>query len=213
MAIPSAIVVLSLITDLISPINKSGNFSTVRKILYCFSPFANTKTLVKINNVQQHQNVIESSSFQFIHGIRTMGAMFICIAHVCALIVNSVVTVLPYSRFAVDFQANMRTLIYQPLFNGGLVVHTFFLLSGLLMTYHGLAKKRKISFLPYVALRYIRYTPVFVASSCLQVSLELLGSGPLFQHDQLMLHLDSCYNYWWADVLYIQNLIPIDTMV
>lgn len=138
----------------------------------------------------------------------------IVFAHVCALMIGSLVNVQPYSRYATDFRANMRTLLYQPLFNGGLVVHTFFIISGMMMTYHGLSSKRiKFSYLSYVALRWLRYSPVMLASLCMTVALELFGSGPLFHHDHLMINLNSCYDYWWAHLTYIQNILPLECNV
>ncbi len=222
------LVLLSAVADFfgLSPTdNKNKSTSFCFQVLHCFSPITNTQRLVRIDDTSSFsENSSENSiiedlksgkqKFHFVHGIRAISSVVIVLAHVSSLMIGGPATVSPFARLLPDFQANMRTLPYQVLFNGGLLVHTFFLLSGLLMSYNALSReKAKIGYLPFVLLRWLRYTPVMVGSICLTVIMEVLGSGPLAQHHHLMIGLDSCYDYWWAHLLYLQNLLPADCSV
>ena len=216
------LVLLSVAVDLfgLSTVdNENKSIFLCFQALRCFSPITNTQRLVRIDDTSSspESSIIEDlksgkQKFHFVHGIRAIFSVIIVLTHVSSLIIGA--TVSPFARLHPDFQANVRTLPFQVLFNGGLLVHTFFLLSGLLMNYNALSRgKAKNGYLPFVLLRWLRYSPVMVGSICLTVIMEILGSGPLAQHDHLMIGLDSCYDYWWAHLLYLQNLILADCSV
>ena len=216
------LVLLSVVVDFFGlSASENTNTSFFLQSLHCFSPITNTQRLVRIDDTSSspERSIIEDlksgrQKFHFVHGIRAISSVVIVLAHVSSLMIGGPATVSPFARLLPDFQANMRTLPYQVLFNGGLLVHTFFLLSGLLMSYNALSReKTKIGYLPFVLLRWLRYSPVMVGSICLTVIMEVLGSGPLAQHNHLMIGLDSCYDYWWAHLLYLQNLLPADCSV
>lgn len=217
LAIPTSLAILSLIVNLIfdppETVKKPYSF---HRFLYCFSPIANTKALVRIqspeNTINSQNN--EKTQFYFLHGFRAFASILVLLAHVNALMIGSVVVVQPYARYATDFRSNVRTFAYQPIFNSGLIVNTFFLISGALVAYKGFSRNElKVSYLSFLFLRWARFTPLLLGTLCLTVALELFGSGPLFHHDHLMVNLGACYDYWWTHLTYIVNLVPLDCNV
>lgn len=226
------LVLLSLFADLCcgSP-NTDGKTSNKSKFLlfqtflHCFSPIANTQRLVRMEDTSSSLSTTAKNTlkedlqggrrkFHFISGFRALSSVVIVCSHTAALVAGSQVSVLPFARYLTDYRTGTREWFYQPLANSGLLVHTFFLLSGLLMTYRGLDKKeRKIGYFLFVFFRWLRYTPLLVGALALTVTLEIFGSGPLFHADQLSFNLDRCYQYWWANLLYVQNFLPLDANV
>ena len=232
LAIPTTLVLLSVVVDLLlAPCseNSGTSFTFCRQILCCFSPISNTQKLVRIedtttqtrgSSLPENTTLIEqlksgAQQFHFLHGFRALSSVALVAAHVTAtgVVISIAYPVQPFARHVIDYRANMRSPLYNALFNGGLLVHTFFLVSGLLLAY-GRLSKVKMGFLAHGARRWLRYSPVMIGSICLGVSLELLGSGPLFHHDHLMVELDSNYRYWWtAALLYVHNLVPLEANV
>ena len=229
---------LSVVVDLLlvpCSENSGTSFTFCRQILDCFSPISNTQKLVHIEDttttttttITGAQNLPENTTFikqlksgaqkfHFLHGFRALSSAALVAAHVTAtgVVISIAYPVQPFARHVIDYRANMRSPLYNPLFNGGLLVHTFFLVSGLLLAYGRLSSKVKMGFLAHGARRWLRYSPVMIGSICLGVSLELFGSGPLFHHDHLMVELDSNYRYWWtAALLYVHNLVPLEANV
>lgn len=227
------LVLLSLFADLCcGSSNTDGKTSNKSKfllfqtLLHCFSPIANTQRLVRMEDTSSNLSTTTKNTlkedlqggrrkFHFISGFRALSSAWIVCSHTAALVAGSQVSVLPFARYLTDYRTGSREWFYQPLANSGLLVHTFFLLSGLLMTYRGLAKngKIKIGYLSFLLFRWLRYTPLLVGALALTVTLELFGSGPLFHADQLSFNLDRCYQYWWANLLYVQNFLPLDANV
>lgn len=204
--------------------NKS-KFLLFQTLLHCFSPIANTQRLVRMEDTSSSLSTKEEKvlkkdlqsgrqKFHFISGFRALSSVTIVCSHTAALVAGSQVSVLPFARYLTDYRTGSRAWFYQPLANSGLLVHTFFLLSGLLMTYRGLNKRGvKIGYLSFLLFRWLRYTPLLIGALALTVVLELFGSGPLFHTDQLSFNLDRCYEYWWANLLYVQNFLPLDANV
>ena len=83
----------------------------------------------------------------------------------------------------------------------------------MLLTYNALASKLKIKFIPYVMLRLFRYTPPLIGTICITMVCELFGSGPLFHHDLIWPTVKRCYDQWWKNILYINNLEDYNNQV
>ena len=101
------------------------------------------------------------------------------------------------------------------MFAGTFAVDTFFLMSGFFMAYlfiKELDKRKGMSPLtvPLMYLhRYIRLTPLYAVVILVTSSLFVhLGSGP-FWHGVAKFS-DNCQKNWWANLLYINNMIDQD---
>ena len=121
-AIPVILCVLAFILDLFVD-NSSPNTSLIEKVFHCFSPISNTRALFAISNENG-----KNDQFQFVHGIRTIGSILVMCGHAICLLSLTVTNINTYARFPIDLQNISRMLISQPFYNGGLLVHTFFII-------------------------------------------------------------------------------------
>eukprot|EP00051_Salpingoeca_urceolata_P021702 m.342985 g.342985 ORF g.342985 m.342985 type:complete len:740 (-) comp19848_c1_seq1:86-2305(-) len=94
---------------------------------------------------------------------------------------------------------------------GQAAVDTFFFLSGMLSTYVLLKKAdkgmRRFPVLKMVLLRYLRLTPQFAILIGIYASLvRYFGHG--LQWYKYIAEMDRCKQYWWANLLYVNNFYP-----
>ncbi|XP_061721046.1 nose resistant to fluoxetine protein 6-like [Cydia pomonella] len=103
----------------------------------------------------------------------------------------------------------------QILYNGSLVVSTFFVMSGFLLAFNFElhAEKHSISWLELpkgMILRWLRLTPAYALILGLVATvMRRLGTGPLW-NQVVTVESDACRQYWWAHLLYINNYIYDD---
>ncbi|KAJ8021165.1 Nose resistant to fluoxetine protein 6 [Holothuria leucospilota] len=91
-------------------------------------------------------------------------------------------------------------------------VDTFFVLSGLLLTYltlkHLAKSEGKLNWFLFVFHRFWRITPLYMV--CIGIWSSLLvhiGTGPDKEEFYSGVRA-TCADYWWANLLYINNLVP-----
>jgi len=106
---------------------------------------------------------------------------------------------------------------YQAIINGFFSVDSFFFLSGVLAAYLTLREmtRRKGGFpvLMYYLHRYLRLTPTLAFVMFFAWFLTLhLADGPIYQQGVGVgsAWYQSCENYWWTNLLYINNVYPVN---
>ena len=106
---------------------------------------------------------------------------------------------------------------FQPIANGFFSVDSFFFLSGLLAAYLTLREmaRRKGGFpvLMYYIHRYLRLTPTLAFVMFFAWFLTLhLADGPIYQQGVGVgsTWYQSCEKYWWTNLLYINNVYPVN---
>ena len=106
---------------------------------------------------------------------------------------------------------------YQAIINGFFSVDSFFFLSGVLAAYLTLREmtRRKGGFpvLMYYLHRYLRLTPTLAFVMFFAWFLTLhLANGPIYQQGVGVgsAWYQSCENYWWTNLLYINNVYPVN---
>lgn len=72
-------------------------------------------------------------------------------------------------------------------------------------------KKGKVSFLDFIFKRWYRTTPMIVGVMIFGFAWAVFGRGPVFRHAQ-ELTIETCKNYWWANLLYINNWFKYENM-
>jgi len=103
----------------------------------------------------------------------------------------------------------------QPLYRGILTVDTFFYLSGLLTSYvtikYTQGKFENFDSWMFLTLRYLRLTPQLAVFILLTILLPALFDGPLWK--SYIAITDQCYENWWLNIFYLQNLINCGRIV
>lgn len=88
-------------------------------------------------------------------------------------------------------------------------IDTFFVLSGLLVSYNFTRKRRKgesFNIFRYYIRRYLRLTiPYGVVILCSIYLLKYLGSGPIYYKINIVSQL--CRDNWWKNLIYLQNYL------
>ncbi|XP_052128961.1 nose resistant to fluoxetine protein 6-like [Frankliniella occidentalis] len=115
-----------------------------------------------------------------------------------------------------DFvQQAVREPQHSYLLNGMLLVDSFLVVSGFLLTrllLLELDKRGSVNFGLLYIFRYIRLTPSYLAVVALYATLlPRLGSGPLWP-SRILLEQDRCRASWWTNLLYVNNYVNTDQL-
>ncbi|XP_077861749.1 nose resistant to fluoxetine protein 6-like [Saccoglossus kowalevskii] len=183
--------------DETSPLIKSPSYSpgVFARIILSFSVHENASKILDTTHA--------SGTLACIHGIRVLSMWWVIQGHVYVftpLFTDNLLEMLNY----------LRTFSFQAILNGTVSVDTFFLLSGLLVTYltlKELESGRQINWIIFYVHRYWRLTPLYGFVLLVWMYLFLyVGRGPL--QWTMELYVQSCYDWWWTNLLYINNLVP-----
>ncbi|XP_077987560.1 O-acyltransferase like protein-like [Glandiceps talaboti] len=102
------------------------------------------------------------------------------------------------------------SIIAQPVADAGLATDTYLLISGMLLSYHtllGLSRQRRVNWFVLLLNKLWRFCPgyyfvLFLYMYCL----VYVCQGPMqFMVEKI---IEPCYEYWWTNLLFIQNLFP-----
>ncbi|KPM03504.1 osmotic avoidance abnormal protein 3 [Sarcoptes scabiei] len=210
LCLPWLLIVPATLIEKFSNIHQRSISSRPLQYLLCFSLIKNNRFLFQIKKASG----ADRQEFQFIHGIRALGSIFIMCAHAGALVfVPMFMPISILARHPTDSIAISKTLLAQPFYNGALIVMTFFVISGFLGSYlHASKQKLSLSFVSHLLLRWARFTPALVGTICLNIVLQIFGNGPLFHRDILWPTLRPCYRNWWIHLLYISNFFGFEEM-
>lgn len=93
---------------------------------------------------------------------------------------------------------------------GTVCVDTFFMITGLLVTYtffDQMSKGIKFNLPLFYLHRYLRVTPALMVVALVHGTLiQHLGSGPLWKKTSASVE-KPCQYFWWAAMLHIQNYV------
>ncbi|GIY56026.1 nose resistant to fluoxetine protein 6 [Caerostris darwini] len=189
--------ILGSLSELVSPQNKR---TKLRSVLESFSLLSNGRRLLSAPGGS-------SAEFRCIHGIRALTMCWVVLGHTYVLLDFEL------TKDPTSVQNWFSALEFELIHNGWLSVETFFLISGVLVTFGGLKflQKSKGCFnIPVMAVRrYFRLAPPLLLLMGLVFFLPLLGSGP-FWYEHVDPQVDSCTKHWWTTLLFISNWFGID---
>jgi len=140
-----------------------------------------------------------------LNGIRVIGMFWIILCHSLGFGTHSRV----FDNHLYLIKHTYTRLTFQVISNGYLAVDNFLLLSGMLVTYLVLRDmdrlKGKIPLLFFYLNRYVRISPLyyFVLFLWFKV-IPHIGHGPNWHYTDR----HNCEQYWWTNVLYINNFHP-----
>ncbi|XP_063906158.1 O-acyltransferase like protein-like [Zophobas morio] len=163
-------------------------------IVTIFSVYTNIKKLLN-----QH----EGKRLTCVSGIRVIACLWVILAHVTFS--NTLLSKNPI-YVVTEWKMNPSSAF---IWTGHYALDTFFTLSGLLSSYTYLkfSDKNKISLFSFYFNRYIRLTPLLVATVLIHTSLiKLFTDGP---YGQIVIdhYTDQCAENWWTSIFYIFKLM------
>ncbi|KAK6620507.1 hypothetical protein RUM43_010798 [Polyplax serrata] len=137
-----------------------------------------------------------------IHGLRFLSICWVILGHRCFF------TASPSLLNLTDLVEELTKLYVQLFVQGILAVDTFFLIGGLLNSYHlmdVLDKTGKFPLFKYYIHRYIRLTPALAAIVLMYATwYVLIGDGPNWI-SMTKPWKELCVSHWWTTLLYINN--------
>ncbi|XP_046573343.1 nose resistant to fluoxetine protein 6-like [Haliotis rubra] len=166
-----------------------------QRILLCFSAVSNGEKILSVKR--------SPGSLTCLNGIRVLSMGWVILGH-------SFLILMPNAENPSIFGTLTQHISFQIIMNGTLSVDSFFVLSGLLVTYlflketekaGGLKVKHMILF--YVH-RFWRLTPVYAYMIFINTFLvRYLTDGPTWAGPA---DIQYCKDNWWANLLYINNV-------
>ncbi|XP_022247209.1 O-acyltransferase like protein-like [Limulus polyphemus] len=165
----------------------------IGKILLCFSVYANGAKILDATPPKGHLGCV--------HGIRFLSMTWVILGHTYAF-------GYPFFENTLEGLKLVDKWTFQVILQGTFSVDTFFLLSGLLITYLYLKeinKGGKINWIYFYVHRFWRLTPPFMLLLAFDAVLwKHLGSGPYWPEEGM--EGTKCSKYWWRNLLYINNM-------
>ncbi|XP_067687082.1 O-acyltransferase like protein-like [Haliotis asinina] len=177
-----------------------------RQLLLAFSVSRNTEKILSTRT--------GDGNLGCVHGIRVLSIAWVILGHIFYWDHR-----MNYENLK-DYYGWTRRFIMQFVNNGTLSVDTFFVLSGCLLTFlfmrecekSGRGKPTARQMAIYYIHRWWRLTPLYVIIIMVYSGLlDHLIDGPLAEVKNII-DKDHCWDNWWANMLYINNLYKTDEM-
>lgn len=175
------------------------------KFFLAFSVYSNGKKILSTKKT--------AGTLGAVNGVRVLSISWVILGHIFAFIIGVV------SNVGYFYTVDLKRRSYQAILNAFVSVDSFFLLSGLLVSYLLLKKLRRnegnIKWLPFIAKfyihRYWRLTPSLMLLMFVYVPLfPYLSDGPFWP--QKGLEQGQCNKTWWYNMLYINNFFNEECM-
>ncbi|XP_067686161.1 O-acyltransferase like protein-like [Haliotis asinina] len=167
----------------------------LERVLLCFSAVSNGEKILSVKR--------SPASITCLHGIRVLSIGWVILGHTYIYTMSNAGN--PKSLLKL-----IKGFSFQIMMNATLSVDSFFVLSGLLVTYLFLKETEKAGGLKvkhmvmYYVHRYLRLTPVYAYAMFVYTFLvSHLADGPTWvgPYDK-----KSCETHWWTSLLYINNV-------
>ncbi|XP_022325908.1 O-acyltransferase like protein-like [Crassostrea virginica] len=189
-------------TDIAQVNPKSG---CLMKIFLAFSVYSNGKKLLSTKKTP--------GTLGAVNGVRVLSISWVILGHVFAFVISVV------SNIGYSYTIDIKKRSYQVIMNAFVSVDSFFLLSGLLVSYLLLKELKrndgKISWCRFMAKfyfhRYWRLTPALMLLMFVYVPLfPYVSDGPFWP--QQGFEPGQCNQTWWYNMLYINNFFNEECM-
>ncbi|XP_076353848.1 nose resistant to fluoxetine protein 6-like isoform X2 [Tachypleus tridentatus] len=167
----------------------------VGDVLLCFSVYTNGAKLL--------DTTPPKGQLCCLHGIRFLSMSWVILGH-------TYLFGYPIIENFMEVFDLINTRAFEAVKKGEFSVDTFFLLSGLLVTYLFLRESHKsrttwFKWVYFYVHRFWRLTPTLMLLLAFDAVLwKHLGSGPFWPEDGT--EGTTCSNYWWRNLLYINNM-------
>ncbi|XP_069112157.1 LOW QUALITY PROTEIN: uncharacterized protein [Argopecten irradians] len=176
----------------------SKNSGLAIKLFLCFSAWTNGQKLLRTD---QHKDSISA-----ICGLRVISILWIIYTH--TLFVNT--AAIKNVNLISFFDQLQSTALSMPLINGAVAIDTFFVISGLLLSYMLMKEltkqKGRINWFMFYFYRFWRLTPTYMMIILLDVAFSrYYHDGPSWT--QMEIFTDNCKESWWTNLLFINNYI------
>ncbi|CAK1584159.1 unnamed protein product [Parnassius mnemosyne] len=199
-----AILMLNIVGSLYDFLFLSHNESNGNKFLMCFSIRCNWKRLVACSTDGPDSRL---RRLKGLNGLRAISIIIVIMEH----------SILPFvisPDDAHEFERKYYNIIYHVLIDGALVIQTFFVMSGCLLSYnlqlHAEKRHMNWTMIPKgIIRRWLRLTPSYAVVLAITTTwLRFAGSGPLWQ-STVGIEVKDCRRDGWLNLIYLNNYIDV----
>ncbi|CAG4989463.1 unnamed protein product [Colias eurytheme] len=182
-------------------LGKDGKNSNGNQLLLCFSVVRNWKQLILPESGDERFEI-----FKGINGLRSILTFMMIFAHTMWLMACGFVD------NPLDFEKTYDNILYHFIYNGMMLVQTYFLMSGCLLVYslkvNPHTKSLTWSQLPLILFyRWCRLTgSLAVILGFITTWYRHVGSGPLWDYHVTPI-INMCRTYWWSHLLFVNNYV------
>ncbi|GFR98725.1 nose resistant to fluoxetine protein 6-like [Elysia marginata] len=168
------------------------------RIFMAFSIYTNAEKLL---NFKQPPGTLTC-----LNGLRVISINWVILGHTCLFMFTAANNVGAFAQKA------LKRYSFQVVINATFSVDTFFVMSGLLLTYATLNQMKKtrgkVNWLKFYVHRYLRLTPVYMITFGIYLAcIPYLVDGPLLPQRDGFEQDPNCQHNWWGNLLYVQNLV------
>lgn len=193
------------------------NKATATKITQ-LSKFLSNWSMIQSTKRLFARPVSESDKPQLlaVHGIKVLTILWIMVTHTY-LFGGFYHALWLYKKLGAIIEVPSK-FWFQGVFNGWVLVDTFFFLSGVLLVYTMLPlldkTKGRASFALYVIHRLVRLLPAMVGALSIHFLWPLLFRGPAMLDNEVHDYMvASCEQNWWTNLLFLSNWVEPSKMV
>ncbi|KAF9412773.1 hypothetical protein HW555_008776 [Spodoptera exigua] len=200
------LVLLNVIGSLYDVCACNNDDKTGNPYILAFSIRRNWRKLTAPSNSAREPRLDRLKMF---NGLRTMTMICVLFSHTTLIMSYS------YINNPLYIETSYEDPLKQILFNGSLVTHTFFVMSSFLLAYNLqlYTEKHKPSWVQLpkgILLRWLRLTPTYaLIMFTISTWMRHAYQGPLWGL-VVSSEADACRQYWWAQLLYINNYVYDD---
>ncbi|KAK8389789.1 hypothetical protein O3P69_009056 [Scylla paramamosain] len=165
--------------------------------LLVFSMYTNMKNTFAIK-VKEHPDVISC-----LHGFRVFTMVWVVWGH--GYMMQASVT-----NNLVHYKELSQGILNQIIMNASYSVDTFLFMSGLLVAYTVLLEKEKargVNWIMYYIHRIIRLTPPIMFTAAASATVFRFAMKGPYSHSVERNFVQSCRESWWADSIFVNNLV------
>ncbi|GAU88230.1 hypothetical protein RvY_00970 [Ramazzottius varieornatus] len=170
------------------------------KLIMCFSV---------VHNINRIFGPASSTHLVYLDGIRVLSLWWVMLGHVYLVGQN-------FFGNRMDFRDALKGYGHQVVLNATFAVDTFFLLSGLVVTYSLLRECATMNSRWPLVFAYVRriyrLTPLWMATLLIFMYLvpNVIDGPFVLMVKQMGSPMEECKKYWWTTLAYVNNFIPED---
>ncbi|GIY24598.1 nose resistant to fluoxetine protein 6 [Caerostris darwini] len=167
------------------------------RVLVCFSAYTNYLKLINVSVKEDNKHL------SAVNGVRYITVTWVIVGHSYLYAdYNQMTQGMRLAQLPPNFW-------FQAVANAMLTVDTFFLMSGMLVTYSVLKaqeKRKGLNVFMYIFHRFWRLTPPYAMTIAFLVLSPILASGPVWKITLDPL-IKNCQANWWTNLLYVNNYV------
>lgn len=169
--------------------------------------YASFSVYTNINKLLQIHVGKSEETFQCLNGLRVIAIGYVVLLHIYEY--SWFMPAIFNRDFPLKFKGSWGGSFMR---HGDVAVETFFVITGLLLSYNFMKAREKgikFSLVKYYTHRFFRIAPAFYIAMLMVVAfVQYLGDGPVYAKVTEDVLRGNCVKYWWSSLIFVSNWHP-----